>query len=117
MDTIFIADLKINAIVGIYDWERTVPQEIIISVDMAWDASVPAKSGDINDALDYGAVSHRIREFIIASKFYLLETLAEKTVELIMQEFATPWVCFSCAKTQALKDVAGVGVKVERGAR
>lgn len=115
MDIIFIHDLKVDAIVGIYDWERKVPQEIYINVDMAWDASVAAESEDIKDALDYGAVSHRVRDFIVASKFLLLETLAEKTVEMIMQEFSVPWVSFSCAKTQALAGVAGVGVKIERG--
>ncbi len=117
MDTVFINDLEIEAIVGIYDWERTVPQQIIVNVSMAWDNSKPALTEDIADALDYGAVSHKIRDFVIASEFLLLETLAEKTVEMVMREFSVPWVHFSCKKTQALSGVSGVGVSIERGCR
>lgn len=117
MDSVFIRELRVEAIVGIYPWERRVPQEMVIDVEMAWDTSIAAKSERIEDALDYGAVSMRIRELVVASKFQLLETLAEQTVKTLMQEYSIPWVQFSVYKTQALAGVGGVGISIARGER
>lgn len=115
MDTVLIEDLAIDAIVGIFEWERAVPQQIIINIEMAMDISVAAQSKNIDDALDYSIVARRVSSFIIDSKFLLLETLAEQLAELIMAEFNVPWLRFSCVKTQAMRDVGGVGIKIERG--
>ncbi|WP_086930914.1 dihydroneopterin aldolase [Agarilytica rhodophyticola] len=117
MDTVFIENLAVNAVVGIFDWERAVPQQIIINIEMASDVSKAAQSENINDALDYSLVARRTSEFIVSSQFLLLETLAEKTTSLIMAEFNVPWLRFSCTKTQAMRNVSGVGVRIERGER
>jgi len=115
MDIVFIQDLKIDAIVGIFDWEREVPQVLSVDVHLASDVLPAAKSANIEDALDYGAVASRVRDFIVASKFLLLETLVEDTAAMIMREFNVPWVRLRCKKLQVLQDADGVGVEIERG--
>lgn len=115
VDIVFIEELKIPAIVGIHEWERAVRQDVVVSLEMQFDISMAAKSGDIGDALDYAAVSARVQEFISSEQFYLLETMAEQTAELVMSEFFVPWLRISVKKTQVLTNARAVGVMIERG--
>lgn len=114
-DIVFIDELAVDAVIGIYDWERRIRQPILVSIEMATDIRPAAASEDISLALNYKAVADRVRDYIVSSEFKLLETLAEKTAALIMDEFGVPWLRFCCSKPQAIAGAAGVGVKIERG--
>lgn len=115
MDTIFVRDLRIYAVVGIFAWEREVPQELVVNLEMAADLKLAAASGNLEDTCDYSAVARRLREFIVTSKFHLLETLAEQSAAMIMREFNVPRIRLRCEKIQALHGAGGVGVEIERG--
>ena len=116
MDSIFIRDLKVEAIVGIFPWERAVPQQLELNIEMAWDIAPAAASCRIEDALDYSAVANAVKKNILEGEYLLLETMAESLVELIMTDFSVPWLSLSITKTQAMAD-CHVGVKVVRGQR
>ena len=60
MDIIFLRDLKIETVVGIYDWERQIKQTVILDLEMATNVSKAAASDKIEDALNYKAVAKRL---------------------------------------------------------
>lgn len=115
MDIIYLRDLKIETIIGIFDWEREIKQTISFDLDMATDIRRAAASDAIEDTLDYKAVSKRIIGFVEASSFQLVETLAEKVAEIILSEFNVNWVRVRLDKMGAIRGASGVGVIIERG--
>ena len=117
MDIIFISELKLDALLGIYPWEREVPQTIQFDVELAVDASRCARSGRIADTVDYSKVVTRIRETMANRHFTLIEKLAEEIAGMILAEFDTPWVRITIAKLAPLKVVKRLGLTIERGAR
>ena len=117
LDIVFIEDLRIDTIIGIYDWEREVRQTIALDIEMAADNVKPASSENIDDALNYKAVSKRMITFTEESQFQLVETLAERLVEIIMTEFNVPWCRLKLSKLGAVTGSSSVGVIIERGQR
>jgi dihydroneopterin aldolase len=117
MDTIFLRDLRIRTIVGIWEWERRLPQVVSIDLDMATDIRRAAGSDHINDTLDYKAVTRRIKAFVADSRFNLIETMAEQIAGIIIGEFGVPWVRVAVHKPWAIRGSRDVGVAIERGAR
>jgi dihydroneopterin aldolase len=117
MDIVFIRELKVDTVVGIYDWERRLRQNVVLDLDMAADVARAAKSDRIQDTLDYKSVAKRLIQFVAASEFQLVETLAEKVAELVMQEFGVRWVKVTLHKPGAVSGSKSVGVIIERGKR
>jgi dihydroneopterin aldolase len=117
MDIIFISELRLDALIGIYAWEHEVAQTIEINVELAVDASRCAHSGKISDTIDYAKVVERISAAVTARHYTLLEKLAEEIAGVIMREFDTPWLRLSIAKLAPLRGVKKLGVTIERGNR
>jgi len=116
-DIIYLNDLKIETIIGIFDWERRVKQTISIDVEMATDIRHAAATDAIEDTLDYKAVAKRLIDFVANSEFQLVETLAERSAELLREEFAISWVKLRINKTGAIRGARDVGVLIERGSQ
>jgi dihydroneopterin aldolase len=114
-DKVFIEGLEIEALIGIYDWERRIRQPLVFDIEMAFDNRVPAASDDIADTLDYKAVSKRLIEFVGQSGFGLVETLAERCAGIILEEFGVARVRLKLSKPGAVRGARAVGVLVERG--
>jgi len=117
MDIIFIRGLRIDTIIGIYDWERRVRQTIVLDVEMATDIRNAAVSQNVSDTLDYHAISLRLTAFIQEQQFLLLEALAERCAELLQREFSIAWLRLYVTKPTAVSSAQGVGVQIERGMR
>lgn len=117
MDRVFIEDLRIDTIIGIYDWERTTRQVVALDIEMAFDNTRPAASDRIEDTLDYKAVSKRLIAFVGESQFELVETLAERCAALIREEFDVAWLRLKLSKPGAVTGARAVGVILERGTR
>lgn len=118
MDQVFINGLTLEAIIGVYDWERIAPQRLILDLEMGWDIRAAAAADDLTRTLDYAQISQRIAEFARASQFQLVETFADRLAALIMQEFSVPWLRLRLTKPGAVPEaLAGVGVLIERGSR
>lgn len=115
MDIVYIRDLRIKTIIGIYDWEREQEQMVSVNLDMGADISKAAASDSIDDALDYKAVAKRLIEFVEGSKFLLVETMAERICEIVIKEFNVPWVRLRLGKPGAVTGSRDVGVVIERG--
>ena len=117
MDIIYLRDLRIGTVIGIYDWERKMKQTIILDLEMGTDIRKAAQSDNIEDTLNYKAVAKRLISFVSESEFELVEALAEKIAEIILTEFNVPWVKLSLNKKGAVRDVRDVGVIIERGTK
>ncbi len=113
-DIVFIDDLRINTIIGIYEWEREVKQTVALDIEMAADNTIPAGSENIEDALNYKAVAKRLIAFTEVSQFQLVETLAERLAEIIIAEFNVPWLRLKLSKLGAVTGARSVGVIIER---
>jgi len=117
MDIIFIRDLRIDTVIGIYDWERSIKQTVHIDLELATDIASAAASDRIEDTLNYKAVAKSVIAFVEESSFQLVETLAERIVALVREEFSIAWVRLTLNKGGAVRGAQGVGVIIERGQR
>ncbi len=115
MDIVYIQDLRIETIIGIFDWEREQKQTVSLDLEMATDIRAAAASEDITKTLDYKSISKRISSFIKQSEFLLIETMAQKTAELVLEEFPVPWLRLRVGKPGAVTGAKDVGVIIERG--
>jgi 2-amino-4-hydroxy-6-hydroxymethyldihydropteridine diphosphokinase len=114
MDKVFIEGLEIEALIGIYDWERRIRQPLRFDLEMAFDNRRPAASDAIADTLDYKAVSKRLIAFVSGSGFGLVETLAERCAALVIEEFGVEHVRLKLSKPGAVRGASAVGVIIER---
>ena len=117
MDIVYISDLRIETVIGIYDWEREIRQIISIDLEMAADNRRAAATESIDDALNYKAVAKRLIQFVEDSEFQLVETLAERIAEIVIDEFDVDWLRLKLGKPGAVTGSREVGVIIERGER
>jgi 7,8-dihydroneopterin aldolase/epimerase/oxygenase len=117
MDIIYLRDLRIDTVIGIYGWERQVKQTIVFDLEMATDIKKAARSDCIEDTLNYKAVAKRLIDFVSHSQFALVETLAERVCEIIVTEFNVPWVRLQLNKKGAVRGARDVGIIIERGVK
>ncbi|MCG8312101.1 MAG: dihydroneopterin aldolase [Pseudomonadales bacterium] len=115
MDIVYIRDLKVKTVIGIFDWERSIKQTVSIDLEMAADIAKAAATDHIDDALDYAAISERVVSYVEAHNYKLVETLAEKLAAVIRDEFSVPWLKLSLSKPGAVRGAKDVGVVIERG--
>lgn len=115
MDKVFIDNLTVETVIGVYDWERTIKQRLELDIEMAWDNKPAAASDDLQYALDYKAVSDRLIAFIEGSAFLLVETLTEQVADIILQEFNAKAVKIRLRKPAAVPQARAVGVEISRG--
>jgi len=114
MDSIFITDLRADAVIGIYEHERSIKQTISIDLELGADIAKAAANDSIEDALNYKVLSKRVEAYIMKSEFQLIETLAERIAELILNEFSVPWLTLTLHKVGALSNSGDVGVRIKR---
>ena len=116
MDTIFLNDLRVETVIGIFDWERKIRQTVSIDLEMAADIRRAAASDSIDDTLDYKSVAKRLISFVEDSDFGLVETLAERIARIVVTEFDVPRVKVTLHKPGAVRGSKDVGVMIEREA-
>lgn len=117
MDIIYIRELQVETVIGIYDWEKNVKQVVSLDLEMAADIKQAAKTDHIDDTLNYKAVAKRLIDFIGESEFELLETLAERIATIVLAEFDVPWLRLRLSKPGAVRGSKDTGVMIERGDR
>ena len=113
-DTIFLHEFEVQTIVGIEDWERRIRQTVSIDLEMGADIQRAAATDNIDDTLNYKAVAKRVQQFVADSEFQLVETMAEKIAELVLQEFEIPWIRVRVSKPGAIRGAKNVGVLIHR---
>jgi len=117
MDRICLQELRADATVGYYEWERQRPQTIELNLEFAIPSSRAGRSDRIADTIDYGAVVERIRARLRQSRFILLERVCEEVAGILLEEFKSPWCSVSAAKIGVVRGVRRLAVTIERGER
>ncbi len=117
MDTIFLHDLEVDTVIGIWDWERKIRQRVVIDLDMSADIAKAAATDSVDDTLNYKLVAKRVQQFVGDSSFQLVETLAERIAGIVNDEFGVAWVRVKVNKPGAIRGARDVGVIIERGQR
>ncbi len=117
MDIVYIQGLRIDTVIGVYDWEREIKQTLSFDINMATNNIRAAESDDIHSAVDYKAVSDRIIEFVENFHPQLIETMIERVAQLILTEYSVPWVRIQLSKAGAVPAARDVGVIIERGVK
>ena len=115
MDTVYIHGLAVETTIGIFDWERTIKQKVVVDIEMAVDIRASAANEDIDRTVSYKDVSDRLMAFIANSEFLLVETMAEEIATLVLTEFPVPFVRLKLGKPGAVPEAQDVGVIIERG--
>ena len=117
MDTIFISDLRLDILIGVYDWERKVPQTVQLDLEIGIPDGGRPRRDRIRETIDYAKVIQRIQASLQQERFLLVERLAEHLADLVMTEFKAPWVRVNVSKLAVEKDVKRVGITIERGTK
>ncbi|MBT5218296.1 MAG: dihydroneopterin aldolase [Woeseia sp.] len=113
-DTIFLRDMRVETVVGIWDWERKIRQIVSIDLELGADIRRAAASDSIEDTLNYKSVAKRVQQFVGDSSYQLVETMAEEIARTILAEFEVPWVQVRVNKPGAIRGAQGVGVQIRR---
>ena len=117
MDIIYLSGLKCECTIGVLEWEKTITQTLVFDIDIATNVAKAAQDDDLNDAVDYQAVSEFVQEYAKNNTFELIETLVERIAAELFSNFKTSWVRIKLDKGQAVKGLRSVGVVIERGER
>lgn len=117
MDIIFLHELKVKTLIGIYPWELNTAQTIQLDLEIGLVTSRACHTDNIEDALDYAFIVQRINETLSQKHFSLLEALAEHIAQIVLTEFKSPWIKVSVAKLSAIRGVKKVGICIERGSK
>ena len=115
MDKVFIRGLKVDAVIGVFDWEKRVHQPLMFDVEMHWDIRQAAATDDLRYALNYQAVTEFIEAFVQQHQFQLLETLLEQLASALRTHFEIPWLRLAVEKPAVVPQARAVGLIIERG--
>jgi dihydroneopterin aldolase len=115
MDKVFIENLTVETVIGIFDWEREIRQAVSLDLEMDFDIRQAAASDSIRNTLDYKAVSKRLIHFIEQSEYQLVEALAEQCATIVLDEFPVKRLKLKLSKPGAVRGSSAVGVIIERG--
>ena len=116
MDSIFIEDLRLDALIGVYPWEREIRQPLLFGVTLGYDNHKPADSGALADAMDYAAVVAALRAHVAERDDALLETLAESCCAMLAKHFQPKSIELRINKPMAALNLgcARVGICLQR---
>ena len=117
MDIIFLHDLRVETVIGIWEWERKIRQTVAIDLEMSADIRKAAATDSVDDTLNYKLVAKRLQQFVGDSSFQLVETLSEQIAAIVLDEFDVAWVRVKLNKPGAIRGARDVGVVIERGTR
>ena len=117
MDVIFLNEFRAETIIGIYPWEREVPQTIQLDLEIGLAHSRAGLSDDVADTIDYGLVVEHIHALLADKRFSLVEALAEHIAGMVMKDFGAPWIRVSVTKLGLIRGVKRLGITIERGAK
>ena len=114
MDIIYLSGLKVDAVIGAWEWERRIRHELILDIEIGGDLSPASVSDDLRHTIDYKAVSDLVIEFTKESRFKLLEALAEAIAQEIMRDFPVKWIRVKATKQGVVPGGRSVGIVIER---
>lgn len=116
MDKVFIDELLVETVIGLYPWEKEVKQPLTISLELGWDIRRAAATDDLSTTLNYAEIAEHIQAYAQDHKHILLESFAEDLAARLIRDFSIPWLCLRVAKTTTVPAARQVGIQIERSA-
>ena len=113
-DVIYIKDLRIKTIIGIFDWERKEKQEVSVDLEFPFDCKKAAVTDSIEDTVDYKAIAKGVIKFVEESSFQLQETLAEGIASLVKDKYGIESIKLRVSKPGAIRGSKDVGLIIHR---
>ena len=113
-DVMYIKDLRVQTIIGLYDWERKVRQEVSIDIDIFFDNKAASAKDSVNDTIDYKKITKAVISHVEKSSFKLQESLAESIAVLIKRDHPNNLIRIRVSKPGALMNAKDVGIIIER---
>jgi dihydroneopterin aldolase len=117
MNILFIRELRVDTIIGVYEWEKRNRQPLIFDIEVSADIDKAIETDDLQYTLDYKAIADRVADFAESNHFNLVEVLAERCAQVLQQEFGVSWLRLRIAKPGPLENARDVGVIIERGSK
>jgi 7,8-dihydroneopterin aldolase/epimerase/oxygenase len=114
MDKILIQNLRTKGILGVHEWERRTPREIVVAVTLFTDTSRAAASDDLADCVNYSSVSEEILTLVGTAQRFTLEALSEDIANLCLSRLGVQKVIVRVDKPGAVENADTVGVEIER---
>jgi dihydroneopterin aldolase len=114
MDIVFIKQLAVDTVIGVYEWEKTIQQRLFFDVELSTDIRAAASADDIRQTLDYAVVCERVIALVQSGPVELIETLAERIAKMLLDDFATTQVMVQVDKPAAVPAASTVGVRIVR---
>lgn len=114
MDKILIEGLRVQAVIGVFEWERQITQPVLIDLELRSDIKKAAHTDSIDDAVNYKAVCDQVTELVINLKSQLIERLAEQIAQFILKDYNVDSVKVTVRKPIAISHTSAVGVCIER---
>lgn len=115
-DRILIRDLLVRGIVGVNDWEREKPQDILINLDVFLDARRAGRSDEISDSINYRSLAKDVIAYVEGSAHYLVEALATRIARIVVLDHGAERVRVRVEKPGAVRFAGSVGIEIERSA-
>jgi dihydroneopterin aldolase len=113
-DKIFIQGLQISCIIGTLPRERKKKQTLVLDLEFPAAVRKAAQRDDLRDALNYQKIAERATKFVSKSRFYLIETLAERLAQTLLREFKLKSLTLRVSKPGAIANAKCVGVEILR---
>ena len=114
MDIIFIRDIKLETLIGAYEFERRQPRTLQVNIEIGRPSIRACKTDKLADTIDYAAVVDLVKDTFASHTFHLLEPLAETIAELILHRFDAQWTRIEVSKAGVVPNARDVGVRIER---
>ncbi|MCA9399019.1 MAG: dihydroneopterin aldolase [Candidatus Omnitrophica bacterium] len=112
MAKIRITNLRLRTVIGANDWERDIEQDVIINIEMDFDASPSIQSDDLTDTIDYKTITKEIIEKVEASEFFLIEKLADMVLRIVMKDKRVKAATVRLDKPHALRFADSVSIEL-----
>ena len=107
-----IKNLRLRTLIGIFDWERKHPQDVVINATIKFDGETAAQTDQIEETVDYKEITKKIIALVESSRFFLLEKLGSEILNLILQDPRVQSARVEIDKPLALRYSDSVSVEV-----
>lgn len=113
-DIVFIEALKVDTVIGVYEWEKTIQQTLQFDIEMRTDTRQAAQIDDLSKTVDYAVVADDVVKLAKENQVELIETVADMVADKILKEYPVESVKVTLRKLGAVASTASVGVIIER---